>query len=306
MTEILSQKEINDLLITISTGEVETADYTAQNRKKEIKIYDFRRPDRFSKDHIRTLQMMHETFARLSSTMLSARTRTVCSVHVVSVDQLTYEEFIRSVPNPTLMCILTMNPLAGAAVMEIDPGITFSIIQALAGGQPEASRLSREHTDIELMLMEDIFNGLAANLRYAWCNVVELEPEVANLETNPQFAQIVPPNDMIVLVTLEAKIDYIEGMMNIAIPYITLEPVIERFSAKYMFTAVNSGRESATAARLERASYKRRVVYSRALANMTPDEIRKLKPGIKIPLEPEADAKVVYEYAGTGEGGDND
>src|SRR5512138_2618004 len=103
-------------------------------KKGKVKIYDFRRPDKFSKDQIRTLQMMHETFARLTTTSLSAQLRTLVSVHVASVDQLTYEEFIRSIPNPTALAVVNMDPLKGSAVLEIDPSITFTIIDKLFGG----------------------------------------------------------------------------------------------------------------------------------------------------------------------------
>ena len=127
MTEILSQDEIDALLTAISTGEVDTTDYSAAKEQKKVKIYDFRRPDKFSKDHIRTLQMMHETFARLTTTALSAQLRALVSVHVASVDQLTYEEFIRSIPNPTTLAVINMDPLKGSAVLEIDPSITFDV-----------------------------------------------------------------------------------------------------------------------------------------------------------------------------------
>ena len=113
MTEILSQDEIDALLSAISTGEVEMEDYSNVGEQKKVKIYDFRRPDKFSKDQIRTLQMMHETFARLTTTALSAQLRALVGVHVGSVDQLTYEEFIRSIPNPTTLAVINMDPLKG-------------------------------------------------------------------------------------------------------------------------------------------------------------------------------------------------
>ncbi|HPB83895.1 MAG TPA: flagellar motor switch protein FliM, partial [Spirochaetota bacterium] len=202
MTEILSQDEIDALLTAISTGEVDTTDYTATKEQRKVKIYDFRRPDKFSKDQIRTLQMMHETFARLTTTALSAQLRALVSVHVASVDQLTYEEFIRSIPNPTTLAVVNMDPLKGSAVLEIDPSITFTIIDKLFGGRGEQTKISRELTDIEQSVMEGIIVRILGNLREAWSNVIDLRPRLGNIETNPQFAQIVPPNDMVVLITL--------------------------------------------------------------------------------------------------------
>ena len=140
MTEILSQDEIDALLNAISTGEVEPQEYSQQKEQRKVKIYDFRRPDKFSKDQIRTLQMMHETFARLTTTALSAQLRALVGVHVASVDQLTYEEFIRSIPNPTTLAVINMDPLKGSAVLEIDPGITFTIIDKLLAARASSPR----------------------------------------------------------------------------------------------------------------------------------------------------------------------
>ncbi len=241
MTEILSQDEIDALLTAISTGEVDTTEYSATQEQRKVKIYDFRRPDKFSKDQIRTLQMMHETFARLTTTALSAQLRALVSVHVASVDQLTYEEFVRSIPNPTTLAVINMDPLKGSGVLEIDPSITFTIIDKLFGGIGESSRITRELTDIELSVMEGIIVRILGNLREAWSNVIDLRPRLGNIETNPQFAQIVPPNDMVVLITLETKVGEVEGMTNLCIPYITIEPIISKLSAQYWYSAIRRG-----------------------------------------------------------------
>jgi flagellar motor switch protein FliM len=241
MTEILSQDEIDALLTAISTGEVDTTEYSATQEQRKVKIYDFRRPDKFSKDQIRTLQMMHETFARLTTTALSAQLRALVSVHVASVDQLTYEEFVRSIPNPTTLAVINMDPLKGSGVLEIDPSITFTIIDKLFGGIGESSRITRELTDIELSVMEGIIVRILGNLREAWSNVIDLRPRLGNIETNPQFAQIVPPNDMVVLITLETKVGEVEGMTNLCIPYITIEPIISKLSAQYWYSSIRKG-----------------------------------------------------------------
>ncbi len=234
MTEILSQEEIDSLLTAISTGEA-VPDEVSHTEQRKVKIYDFRRPDKFSKDQIRTLHMMHETFARLTSTALSAQLRALVGVHVASVDQLTYEEFIRSIPNPTTLAVVNMDPLKGSAVLEIDPSITFTIIDKLFGGRGEPAKISRELTEIELSVMEGIVVRILGNLRESWSNVIDLRPRLSTIETNPQFAQIVPPSEMVVLITLETKVGEVEGMTNLCLPYITIEPVISKFSAQYLF-----------------------------------------------------------------------
>ncbi len=254
MTEILSQDEIDALLTAVSSGEsVESeSSFSAPKassgggtkpgrEKKRLKVYDFRRPDKFSKDQIRTLQMMHETFARLTTTSLSAQLRALVHVHVVSVDQLTYEEFTRSIPSPTTLGIINMDPLKGSSVIEVDPSITFAIIDRLFGGKGEPLKTNRELTDIELSVIEGIIVRLLGNLRESWANVIDLRPRLGNIETNPQFAGIVPPTSMVVLTTFDTKVGDVEGMMNFCIPYITIEPIISKLSAQFWYSSIKKG-----------------------------------------------------------------
>jgi flagellar motor switch protein FliM len=241
MTEVLSQDEIDQLLTAISSGEVESQEIQHATDQKKIKIYDFKRPDKFSKDQIRTVSIMHEAFARLTTTSLSAQLRSLVHVHVASVDQLTYEEFIRSIPNPTTLAVINMDPLKGSAILEIDPAVTFSIIDRLFGGQGEGSKYSRDLTDIEQSVMEGIIVRILGNMREAWSTVIDLRPRLGQIEVNPQFAQIVPPTEMVVLVTLETKVGEVEGMMNFCVPYLTIEPIISKLSAQYWYSSVRRG-----------------------------------------------------------------
>ena len=239
MTDVLSQDEIDQLLNAINTGQSETDDYKAVSDTRKIKIYDFKRPDKFSKEQIRTVQIMHETFARLTTTSLSAQLRSLVHVHVATVDQLTYEEFIRSIPTPTTLAVINMDPLKGNAVLEIDPAITFSMIDRLFGGTGAVTgNKSRDLTDIESSVMEGIIVRILANMREAWTQVIDLRPRLGQIETNPQFAQIVPPTEMVVLVTLETKVGEEEGMINFCIPYLTIEPIISKLSSQFWFSSV--------------------------------------------------------------------
>ena len=239
MNEVLSQDEIDQLLQAISTGESEADEFKPVTDTRRIKIYDFRRPDKFSKEQIRTVSNMHETFARLTTTSLSAQLRTLVHVHVASVDQLTYEEFIRSIPTPTTLAVINMDPLKGNAVLEIAPEITFIIIDRLFGGSGDTGgKVNRDLTDIEQSVMEGIIVRILANMREAWTQVIDLRPRLQQIETNPQFAQIVPPSEMVILVTLEIKIGEEAGMMNICIPYITIEPIVSKLSSSFWFSSV--------------------------------------------------------------------
>ena len=182
---------------------------------------------------------MHETFARLTTTSLSAQLRSIVHVHVASVDQLTYEEFIRSIPTPTTLAVINMDPLKGNAILEIDPAITFSMIDRLFGGTGQGgAKVQRDLTDIEQSVMEGIIVRILANMREAWTQVIDLRPRLAQIETNPQFAQIVAPSEMVVLVTLETKVGDEEGMMNFCIPYITIEPIISKLSSQFWFSSI--------------------------------------------------------------------
>jgi flagellar motor switch protein FliM len=238
MTEVLSQDEIDQLLNAISQGDTETEDMRPPADNRKIKIYDFKRPDKFSKEQIRTVSIMHETFARLTTTSLSAQLRSLVHVHVASVDQLTYEEFIRSIPTPTTLAVINMDPLKGNAILEIDPAITFTMIDRLFGGTGQGAKVQRDLTDIEQSVMEGIIVRILANMREAWTQVIDLRPRLGQIETNPQFAQIVPPSDMVVLVTLETKVGDEEGMMNFCLPYITIEPIISKLSSQFWFSSI--------------------------------------------------------------------
>ena len=160
-------------------------------------------------------------------------------VHVASVDQLTYEEFIRSIPTPTTLAVVNMDPLKGNAILEIDPTITFCMIDRLFGGRGvTSSNKNRDLTDIEQSVMEGIIVRILANMREAWTQVIDLRPRLGQIETNPQFAQIVPPTEMVVLITLETKVGDEEGMMNFCIPYLTIEPIISKLSSQFWFSSV--------------------------------------------------------------------
>jgi flagellar motor switch protein FliM len=249
MPESLSQDVIDDMKARLEAERTASDKAWADRNKKpkpKVKSYDFRRPDKFSKEQILTVQNIHETFARLSTTTFSAMMRSLVHVHVASVDQLTYEEFIRSIPTPTTIAVVSMDSLKGQAILEMDHAISFAIIERLLGGgegkdpglDRGAYKIVRALTDIEHSIMEGIIVRLLGNLREAWTQILDLRPRLAQIETMPQFAQIVPPSEMVVLITLETKIGEVEGMMNLALPYMTIEPIVPRLSAAYWYSAV--------------------------------------------------------------------
>lgn len=233
MADVLSQNEIDELLSAISTGVVSAESIKQEQKQKKIKLYDFKRPDKFSKDQIRTLYMLHENFARLLNTYLSAHLRTMVQVNVASVDQLTYDEFIRSMPNPSVISIFEMRPLSGNALIEINPSVIFSIIDRLFGGLGTPPAKPRELTDIEHSIVTRVVNKALECFQEAWRQVVNIEPRLETIESNPQFTQIVPPNDMVVIITLQTRIAQTEGFINLCIPYLVLEPIMPKLTTSF-------------------------------------------------------------------------
>ena len=241
--DVLSQSEIDKLLSALSDGSVSAEEVKAEEEERKVKVYDFKRPDRFSKDQIRTLFMLHESFSRLLNTYLSASLRTMIDIDVSSVEQVTYQEFVQSMANPSVIGILALPPLKGKIIIEINPGIAFAYIDRIFGGEGRPAVKTRVLTDIEMAVMRR-FIELATNyFREAWSNVVEFRPNFETMETNSQFAQIVPPNDMVVLITIHIKMGDVDGMMNICIPYLVLEPVMSKLTTSF-WVAASMDRES--------------------------------------------------------------
>ncbi len=208
-----------------------------KSRNDEVKEYDFRRPDKFQFDQLRTLQLMHEAYARLNSVTFSAMLRLQCHMKVEFVEQKSFEEFIRSLAYPTVLSINGMEPLKGTSLMEISPVITHSVINRITGGKG-SNMENQELTDIELSVMYGVFSKLLENLKISWSNVIGLEPMIRSIETRPQNALIVPPNAMVITVSTLLNIGKVEGRLNLCYPYITLEPIMPKLSAKYWYSGI--------------------------------------------------------------------
>ena len=241
--DVLSQSEIDKLLSALSDGSVSAEEVKAEEEERKVKVYDFKRPDRFSKDQIRTLFMLHESFSRLVNTYLSASLRTMVDIEVMSVEQMTYQEFVQSMGNPSVIGILALPPLKGNIIIEVGTDLAFSYIDRVFGGEGKSGLKSRALTDIETAIMRRFIDTVTGYFKEAWSNVVEFRPNFETMETNPQFAQIVPPSDMVVLVTIHIKMGEVDGMMNICIPYLVLEPVMSKLTTSF-WVAASADRES--------------------------------------------------------------
>ena len=215
MSEVLSQDEIDKLLSALNSGELD-AEEIKNSDERQDKVYDFARPSKFSKEHLRTLEIIFEHFGRLLATNLPGYLRKTVSVDVVNSEVVIYSEFSNALSNPVLLGVVTMPPLKGNIIMEMASNLGYAIIDRLLGGSGNTMDKARDFSEIELTILERIFT----------------------IETNSQFAQIISPSETIAIVTLSIKIGEVEGLMNICLPFVTLEPVMDKLNTKYWFSTL--------------------------------------------------------------------
>lgn len=237
MSEVLSQDEIDNLLKALSSGELDVESYKETN-EKQVKNYDFARPAKFSKEHLRTLEIIFEHYGRLLYTNLPAYLRKNVQVEVVNSEAVAYSEFANALSNPVLLGIIEFAPLSGSVIMEIASNLGYAIIDRLLGGAGVSLEKKRGFSEIEITIIERIFSICVDLIREPWQNVVSLHPRLERIETNSQFAQLISPSEMIAIVTLNIKIGDVEGLMNICLPYITLEPVMDKLNTKYWYSTM--------------------------------------------------------------------
>jgi len=231
--DILSQSEIDALLSAISTGEMDADELKKEESNKKVKVYDFKRALRFSKDQIRSLTRIHDNFARLLTTHFSAQLRTYIQITVGSVDQLPYEEFIRSIPKMTVLNIFEVHPLEGRVLMEVNPNIAYAMMDRIMGGIGASVNKIENLTEIETKIISNIFEKSLENYQEAWDSLVEIDPVMADFEVNPQFLQMVSPNETVVVISLNIQVGETSGMINLCIPHVVLEPIIPKLSVHY-------------------------------------------------------------------------
>lgn len=287
MSEVLSQSEIDALLSALSSGSVDANELKEEQSKKKVKVYDFRRPSKFSKDQIHTLQVIFENFARSLGTYLSAQLRAPIQMEILSVEQLTYEEFIRSIPNPTILNIFSLYPLEGSAIMEINPNLGFAFLDRLLGGPGDAPSKVRALTEIEQTVIERLAQRMLDHLQEPWGSIIELAPSLERIETNPQFTQLVSPSEIMIIVSLETQMADVLGMINICIPFLVLEPVVDKLSVHYYYSASN---QKTTPENMAAIQYKleHTVVPVKAVlgrAHITVRDLLELSVGDVIPLD---------------------
>ncbi len=237
MGEVLSQSEIDNLLAALSTGELDV-DQMQETGDKQVKDYDFKRPAKFSKEHLRTLEIIYEHYGRLLSTNLPVYLRKNIQVSVSSSETVTFSEFTNSLSNPVILGIVDFQPLNGDIIIELASNLGFAMIDRMLGGQGQPLDKARDFSEIEMIILEKLMVVCMQLMREPWKNVIDINPVMERIETNAQFAQVIAPSDMIAIVTMNVKIGDVEGHMNVCLPFFTLEDVMDKLNTKYWFSTM--------------------------------------------------------------------
>ena len=237
MGDVLSQSEIDNLLNALSSGELDVEEIKDTN-EKQVKEYDFARPSKFSKEHLRTLEIIFEHYGRLLTTNLPVYLRKSVQVEVMNSEAVTYSEFSNALSNPVLLGLVNFAPLPGNIIVEMASNLGYAIVDRMLGGRGDTLEKPRDFSEIELLIIERILVVCVNLLIEPWENVVEIQPHLERIETNSQYAQIISPSEMTAIVTMNIKIGDTEGLMNICIPFSCVEPVIDKLNTKYWYSAM--------------------------------------------------------------------
>jgi flagellar motor switch protein FliM len=290
MGDVLSQNEIDSLLAALSAGELDVEEIKEKD-EKQVKDYDFARPSKFSKEHLRTLEIIFEHYGRLLSTNLPVYLRKNVQVEVMNSEAVTYSEFSNSLTNPVLLGIVNFAPLQGNIIVEMASNLGYTFVDRMLGGRGDPMDKVRDFSEIELLIIERIMVVCVNLLEEPWQNVVEIHPRLERIETNSQYAQIISPSEMIAIVTINLKIGDVEGMMNICLPYITLEDVIDKLNTKYWYSNMQDQDDTDYTPVIEDLIKRAQIPVKAVLGNsaISVNDFAMLQPGDIIRLDRKVD-----------------
>ncbi|MBA3027095.1 MAG: flagellar motor switch protein FliM [Sulfurimonas sp.] len=302
MADILSQEEIDALLDVV---EDDGDDFLGDSDgggllpQRQVTLYDFKRPNRVSKEQLRAFRGVHDKMARSLASQISSIMRSIVEIQLHSVDQMTYGEFLMSLPNPTSFNVFSVKPLEGSGIIEINPSIAFPMLDRLLGGKGEPFDASREFSDIELSLFETILRVMMSTLKEAWGPVMEVYPTIESKESSPNVVQIVAQNEIVVMVVMEIIIGHSSGMMNICYPVISLEPVLPKLASRdLMLNETSSKKSRNTELQVLLGGAKVNVEANLGSAELTMGDVLELQVGDVIRLSAPADDIVTLSVDG--------
>ena len=301
MADILSQEEIDALLDVVEDEGEDVLETSEENLlpQRQVTLYDFKRPNRVSKEQLRAFRGVHDKMARSLASQISSIMRSIVEIQLHSVDQMTYGEFLMSLPNPTSFNVFSMKPLEGSGVIEINPSIAFPMLDRLLGGKGEPFDASREFSDIELSLFETILRVMMSTLKEAWGPVMEIYPAIESKESSPNVVQIVAQNEIVVMVVMEIIIGHSSGMMNICYPVISLEPILPKLASRdLMLNETNSKKSRNKELQVLLGGAKVTVEANLGESELTLRDILDLDSGDIIRLNTPADDTVILSIDG--------
>ena len=302
MAEILSQDEIDALLEVVEDEDINPEELEKGSdilEQRQITLYDFKRPNRVSKEQLRSIRAIHDKMARNLASNISSLMRSIVEIQLHSVDQMTYGEFLMSLPSPTSFNVFSLKPLDGKGVIEINPSIVFPMLDRLLGGPGVPFDTNREFTDIELNLLDQILRVITQNMKEIWAPIMDLYPVIEAKESSPNVVQIVAQNEIVIMVVMEIVIGQTSGMMNICYPVISIESLLPRLASRDLMLSETSGRKSRNKelrALIRGARIQLEAVLGYAKLNMK--EILDLEVGDIIKLDRAADDSVMVKVDG--------
>ncbi len=302
MGKILSQEEIDALLSTVAQSEADlgrTPQVGAPTPSRAV-AYDFKHPNRVSKDQLRKLENIHDTFAGQMSSALSTIQRAMVDTDLVSVDQITYTEFISSLKSPSCTYTFKLDPLEGLCIIDFNPALAFAIVDRLFGGRGAALEAERELTGIERSVMRRIMSRVFEQLALAWERILEVKAEPVGFETNPHFIQIVPPGETVIVVSLQLNMPAAGGIISIGYPYVTLEPILDKLATQNWLGSARAGTQPNSRREVQDVLRQLEVAVSARLgmAQLSMADVLSLEPGMVIPLDMKVGDRVTVQVEG--------
>lgn len=238
MSQVLSQQEIDSLLNAITTGEIDAEDLKEEEEEAKIRVYDFRRPIKLSKEYTNTLFMIFENFSKVASNFLTTQLRQSVEIVLEAVEQMSYDEFIRSIPKFTLLTLFSAENLSGTQMLEVNPQFSVQAIDLLCGGgKTNIDNIAKRNkfTDIEIGMLEEVMENILKAFEIAWSEIIDTKTKILSLETNPQLGQSMSPNEPVILASFTVEIYKQKSFINICIPYISFENILDKLSFRNWF-----------------------------------------------------------------------
>lgn len=243
MAEILSQSEIDELLLALTTGRDEPSKPKEEAQEGVVRPYNFRTANKFNKEQMRMLRFIYESYAGRLSIFLSGALRAACDVEVVSLEEQTFGEFSNSLPTPAFIAIFSMAPLAGNSLIELSNSVAYEIISRLFGGTGQFNDSNKMYTEIEVAILTQIVRKMLGVMTESWERICTVTTKLDRIETSAQFAQIVASSEPIAIITMNVKIGEISDIINLCIPHIAIQPIAKRLASKQWYNERVDGNE---------------------------------------------------------------